>query len=41
MLKREEDMLKDIPQQIADNAFDAVNELLSIDTGAARVREIF
>ena len=27
MLKREEDMLKDIPQQIADNAFDAVNEL--------------
>ena len=31
MLKREEDMLKDIPQQIADNAFDAVNELLSIE----------
>lgn len=29
--KREEDMLKDIPQQIADNAFDAVNELLSIE----------
>ena len=31
MLKREEDMLKDIPQQIADNASDAVNELLSIE----------
>jgi signal transduction histidine kinase len=31
MLKREEDVLKDIPQQIADNAFDAVNELLSIE----------
>lgn len=31
MLQREEDMLKDIPQQIVDNAFDAVNELLGIE----------
>ena len=31
MLQREEDALNDIPQQITDNAFDAVNELLSIE----------
>lgn len=31
MLQREEDTLKDIPQQIANNAFDAVNELLGIE----------
>lgn len=31
MLQREDDMLKEIPQQIVDSAFDAVNELLSID----------
>lgn len=31
MLQREEDMLKDIPQQIVSEAFDTVNELLSID----------
>ena len=31
MLQREEDILKNIPQQIVDNAFDAVNELLGIE----------
>ena len=31
MLQREEDTLKEIPQQIVNIAFDAVNELLSID----------
>lgn len=31
MLQREEDILKNIPQQIVNEAFDAVNELLSID----------
>lgn len=31
MLQREEDTLKGIPQHIADNAFDAVNELLGIE----------
>lgn len=31
MLQREEDTLKEIPQQIVDSAFDAVNELLSIN----------
>lgn len=31
MLQREEDTLKDVPQQIVDNAFDAVNELLGIE----------
>lgn len=31
MLQREEDTLKGIPQHIVDNAFDAVNELLSIE----------
>lgn len=31
MLQREEDTLKDIPQQIVNEAFDAVNELLSIE----------
>ena len=31
MLQREEDTLKEIPQQIVNSAFDAVNELLSID----------
>lgn len=31
ILQREEDALNDIPQQITDNAFDAVNELLSIE----------
>lgn len=31
MLQREEDTLKEIPLQIVNSAFDAVNELLSID----------
>ena len=31
MLQREEDTLKEIPRQIVGSAFDAVNELLSID----------
>lgn len=31
ILQQEEDALNDIPQQITDNAFDAVNELLSIE----------
>ena len=31
MLQREEDILKNIPQQSVDNAFDAVNELLGIE----------
>ncbi len=31
MLQREEDTLKEIPQRIADEAFDAVNELLGIE----------
>ncbi|WP_291529813.1 DUF5113 domain-containing protein [Bacteroides sp. UBA939] len=31
MLQREEDTLKGIPQLIVENAFDAVNELLTID----------
>ena len=31
MLQRAEDTLKEIPRQIVGSAFDAVNELLSID----------
>ena len=31
MLQREEDTLQEIPRQIVGSAFDAVNELLSID----------
>lgn len=41
MLQREEDTLKEIPQQIVNEAFDAVNELLSIDwMGIAVYNEI-